>query len=56
MLEAARAAAAPDPRLHFELGTIESFAGRDEYDLIFSNAALHWVDDHESVLARLAAG
>jgi trans-aconitate 2-methyltransferase len=56
MLDAARAAAAPDSRLHFELGTIESFAARGEYDLIFSNAALHWIDDHESVLARLTAG
>ena len=54
MLEAA-AAGSPDSRLRFEL-TIESFAARNEYDLIFSNAALHWIDDHESLLTRLTAG
>ena len=56
MLDAARAAESLDPRLRFDLGTIEAFAAHDEYDLIFSNAALHWIDDHESLLARLAAG
>jgi trans-aconitate 2-methyltransferase len=56
MLDAARAAAAPDSGLRFELGTIESFSAHDEYDLIFSNAALHWIDDHQSLLARLAGG
>jgi trans-aconitate 2-methyltransferase len=56
MLDAAREAEWPDSRLRFELGTIESFAARDEYDLIFSNAALHWIEDHESLLARLTAG
>jgi trans-aconitate 2-methyltransferase len=56
MLDAARAAAAPDSGLHFELGTIESFAAHHEFDLIFSNAALHWIDDHESLLARLTDG
>jgi trans-aconitate 2-methyltransferase len=40
--------------LRFELGTIESFAGPDRYDLVFSNAAFHWVDDHESLIGRLA--
>ena len=56
MLEAARAAGTAGSDLRFELGTIESFAARDRYDLIFSNAALHWIEDHESVLARLTAG
>lgn len=56
MLDAARTSERTDPRLRFELGTIESFAAHDEYDLIFSNAALHWIDDHESLLARLTAG
>lgn len=26
-----------------------------EYDLVFSNAALHWVDDHRALFARLVA-
>jgi trans-aconitate 2-methyltransferase len=56
MLAVARAAELPDSRLRFELGTIESFAADNEYDLIFSNAALHWIDDHEALLARLTAG
>jgi trans-aconitate 2-methyltransferase len=43
------------PGLHFEVGAIEDFpAGRGRFDLIFSNAALHWVEDHETLLGRLA--
>jgi trans-aconitate 2-methyltransferase len=55
-------AGAPDgpqpPGLRFEEGTIESFVTRQttRWDLIFSNAALHWVDDHERLIAGLAAG
>jgi trans-aconitate 2-methyltransferase len=53
--------------LHFDVGTIESFVagvspfdkGRggspSGWDLIFSNAALHWVDDHERLLEQMAA-
>jgi len=41
--------------LSFEIGTIESFPGSyGTFDLVFSNAALHWVPDHASLLARLA--
>jgi trans-aconitate 2-methyltransferase len=29
--------------------------GADPWDLIFSNAAWHWVDDHERLLERMAA-
>jgi trans-aconitate 2-methyltransferase len=29
--------------------------GAGSYDLIFSNAALHWIPDHEALLTRLAA-
>lgn len=43
--------------LHFEVGAIEDFPGaRGLFDLVFSNAALHWVDDHAALLPRLAAG
>jgi trans-aconitate 2-methyltransferase len=46
--------------LRFEVGTIEAFADRaahdaDRYDLIFSNAAYHWVANHDVLLPRLAA-
>ncbi|MEO6323138.1 MAG: methyltransferase domain-containing protein [Thermoanaerobaculia bacterium] len=40
--------------LRFQRATIESFGSGPEFDLVFSNAALHWVPDHESLLARLA--
>jgi trans-aconitate 2-methyltransferase len=51
----------PPAGLRFETGTIEDFASADVarrlpvWDLIFSNAALHWVDEHERLLAHLAA-
>jgi trans-aconitate 2-methyltransferase len=51
------AAAGEDPPsgLRFEVGAIESFPGdRGTFDLIFSNAAFHWVDDHRALLRRLA--
>jgi len=41
--------------LHFERGDIEAFVTDRPYDLIFSNAALHWVEDHESLLTRLTS-
>jgi trans-aconitate 2-methyltransferase len=49
--------------LRFEAGTIEDFAagggpraeGSQGWDLIFSNAALHWVDGHENLLRQLVA-
>jgi trans-aconitate 2-methyltransferase len=51
-----------EPRCHglrFEIGTIESFADRrlerrERPELIFSNAALHWVSDHDALLHKLA--
>lgn len=39
--------------LRFQHGTVEGFVTDRPYDLIFSNAALHWVADHESLLRRL---
>lgn len=42
-----------DAMLHFEQGDIEAFVTDRPFDLIFSNAALHWVADHERLLARL---
>ena len=41
--------------LRFEQGDIEAFVTDRPYDLIFSNAALHWVPDHENLFARLAS-
>jgi trans-aconitate 2-methyltransferase len=39
--------------LRFELGEIEQFAPAQKFDLVFSNAALHWVADHPALLRRL---
>ncbi|HEV7238977.1 MAG TPA: methyltransferase domain-containing protein [Thermoanaerobaculia bacterium] len=39
--------------LRFEKGDIEAFVTERPYDLIFSNAALHWVPDHEQLFVRL---
>lgn len=35
--------------------SIEDFDATGEYDLVFSNAALHWVPNHEELFPRLAA-
>jgi trans-aconitate 2-methyltransferase len=49
MLERARELQRPG--LRFEAGAIETLAG--SYDLIFSNAALQWCDDHAPLFAGL---
>jgi len=41
------------PGLQFRNQSIESF-NEGGFDLIFSNAALHWVPDHERLFRRLA--
>ena len=38
-------------RLRFRLGTIEAAEG--DWDLVFSHAAIHWVDDHRALVPRL---
>jgi trans-aconitate 2-methyltransferase len=47
-----RAGAFAGGGLRFEQGDIETAAG-GPWDLVFSNAALHWVADHGSLFARL---
>lgn len=54
MLERAAPYADPGSGLTFKACRIETWAGRD-LDVVFSNAALHWVDDHPSLLPRLRA-
>ncbi len=53
MLE--RAAAFGAAGLRFTLGDIATFSADRAYDLVFSNAALHWVPEPDKVLARLTA-
>ena len=50
----AKAAPLEGGGLRFERGDIAAFAPKEAYDLIFSNAALHWVPDHPALLGRLA--
>jgi trans-aconitate 2-methyltransferase len=49
MLERAQAYARPG--LRFEQAAIESVSG--EWDLVFSHAALQWVDGHDTLVPRL---
>jgi trans-aconitate 2-methyltransferase len=49
MLERAQAHARPG--LRFEQASIESVSG--EWDLVFSHAALQWVDEHDTLVPRL---
>ncbi len=41
--------------LRFEQGEIETFVADRPFDLVFSNAALHWVPDHETLFRKLTA-
>jgi trans-aconitate 2-methyltransferase len=38
-------------RVEFELGDLSSIRLPNRYSLVFSNAALHWLDDHRAALA-----
>lgn len=49
MLECAREQARDC--LSFELGSIESVEG--QWDLVFSHAAIQWIDDHRALIPRL---
>jgi len=50
----ARSTAYTTSGLRFEQRDIHSFQEESQYDLVFSNAALHWIPDHKSLFARLA--
>jgi trans-aconitate 2-methyltransferase len=41
--------------LEFERGDIAEWAPSVRFDIVFSNAALHWVDDHPALFARLTS-
>jgi len=49
----ARAAPLAIAGLRFEPGDIAEFAAPGAYDLVFSNAALHWIPDQATLLRRL---
>ena len=43
------------PGLAFRQGSIEQFAGHADWDLVFSNAAFHWVERHDELIERLSS-
>ncbi len=49
----AKAARQARDGVRFERDDIGAFSPAEPYDLVFSNAALHWVPDHPALLARL---
>ena len=44
-----------DSAVTWEEGDIACWAAQEEVDLLYSNAALHWLPDHGSLFPRLAA-
>ena len=55
MLERAREGTRDNARFEWVEADVGAFAPPNGVDLIFSNAALHWLDDHASLLPRLFA-
>ena len=53
MLDAARDASFASPSLRFTKGDQSQLT--DEWDLIFSNAALHWLPEHATLIMRVAS-
>lgn len=43
------------PGLKFEVADVRALPFREEFDAVFSNAALHWVQDAEPAAAAMAA-
>lgn len=54
MLKKASALSVPG-RLEFQAGDIEDWSPAQKYDVIFSNAALHWCLDHPVLLRKFRA-
>lgn len=54
MLDKARAALAGVANVHFEQRDLARFAPEAPVDVVYSNAALHWLDDHATLFPRLA--
>jgi trans-aconitate 2-methyltransferase len=54
MLAKARAAAGDLPQVAFEAGDLATWAPAAPVDLIYSNAALHWLPDHATLFPRVA--
>jgi trans-aconitate methyltransferase len=44
-----------NPNLKFQVMDAREIQFAHQFDLVFSNAALHWVDDHEAILSGASA-
>ena len=44
------------PNLSFQLVDVKSLPFREQFDVIFSSAALHWIKDHMPVLSGIKSG
>lgn len=55
MLAQARAATAAEPRYRWQSGELATWAPGAAADVVFSNAALHWLDAHAALLPRIFA-
>jgi trans-aconitate 2-methyltransferase len=55
MLEQARTATRGDPRFTFVAADLAHWHPAAPVDLVYSNAALHWLPDHAALFARVAA-
>jgi trans-aconitate 2-methyltransferase len=57
MIERARREWPESPRQHWIAGDISEWAAEsgEQFDMVFSNAALQWVEDHAAVYPRLLA-
>jgi trans-aconitate 2-methyltransferase len=54
MLERARTALAEAPRVRFEERDLATWSPAAPVDVVYSNAALHWLDDHATLFPHLA--
>ncbi len=52
MLERARQSSTD---IEWKVGNIQTWSESDRFDLIFANASLHWIADHETLMPRLIA-
>jgi trans-aconitate 2-methyltransferase len=55
MLATARAATQGDARFRWQEADLAGYAPSAPPDLVYSNAALHWLDDHATLFPRLLA-
>jgi len=53
MLERARRSAGSDARFRWTRADLGAWSPRSAPDLVYSNAALHWVDEHAALFPRL---